>query len=280
MKRWLKEPLLHFLLAGGLLFVVYARLHRGGGEEPRVVRITAAEVNWLKETWSRQWHRPPDEQELRGLVTDYLKEELLAREARELRLDENDTIVRRRLAQKMEFIVQDTLRLAEPGEEALRRLYDDHRARYQNPTQISFTQLYFKTEAAARRGLEELRGDLAAEPGDRSLLEREYARVDAQTVTSLFGRKFADTLFGLDPGRWRGPIASGYGFHLVRINERQVAQPLPFDEVRARLRDDWRRLQEVEANEQFFAGLVKRYDVIAEESIQPLIVSLLAERVR
>ena len=120
MRRWLKEPLLHFLVVGGLLFAAHAWLHRGGGDAPHVVHLTAAEVNWLKEMWARQWQRPPNEQELRGLVTDYVKEGLLAREARALGLDENDTIVRRRLAQKLAFFVQDTARLAEAGEDAMR----------------------------------------------------------------------------------------------------------------------------------------------------------------
>jgi len=268
--KFLKEPLLHFLVAGGLLFAAYAWLNRGG-DETRVVHITAVEVNWLKETWARQWQRPPNEQELRGLVTDYLKEELLAHEAQELGLADNDTIVRRRLAQKMEFLVQDTARLAEPGEDELRLLYDASRARYQTPARMSFTQIYFKTEAAARQGLEELAKHTAAELGDRSLLESEYVRADEQTVTSLFGRGFAEKLFALKPGRWHGPITSGYGFHLVRISERQAAQPHPYDEVRAQVIEEWHRSRQAQANEQFFAGLLKKYEVVVEENVKPLI---------
>jgi hypothetical protein len=101
--RMLREPLLHFLLIGGLLFATYSWLRRGACDDtaPAGVRITASEVAWLKETWSRQWQREPTREELRGLATEFLKEELLAREARAMRLDENDTIVRRRLAQKV-----------------------------------------------------------------------------------------------------------------------------------------------------------------------------------
>ncbi len=98
MRYWFKEPLLHFLVIGGLLFSLYAWLDRVPDHEPRMIRITAEKVNWLKETWIRQWQRPPNEEELGGIVTDYLQEELLAHEARESGLNENDTIVRRRLA--------------------------------------------------------------------------------------------------------------------------------------------------------------------------------------
>lgn len=271
MRRWIKEPLLHFLLAGGVLFAAYVWLNRGNDSAPRAVEITSAEVNWLKESWTRQWQRPPSEQELRGLVTDYLKEELLAREAQELGLDEDDTIVRRRLAQKMEFLVQDTARLAEPGEEALRRFYDSRRARYQTPARITFTQIYFKTEAAGRRARDELKSRNAADLGDPSLLERDYAQADGQTVASMFGPAFAGQVFALAPGQWHGPLASGYGFHLVRVDAQQPGQARPFEQVRAQVLDEWHRVQQAKASEQFFAALLKKYDVVVEDSLKPLI---------
>ncbi|HQU29654.1 MAG TPA: hypothetical protein PKZ24_10835, partial [Nitrospirales bacterium] len=111
-------------------------------------------------------------------MTDYLKERLLAQEARELGLDENDTVVRRRLAQKMEFLVQDTARLAEPGEDELRQVYAAHRDNYTTPVHISFHQIYFKHEAGARQGLKELQMSGTGDAGDPILLEREYIRTD------------------------------------------------------------------------------------------------------
>ena len=119
MKRWLQEPLLHFLVGGAILFGIHAWVNPGSADSDtasRQIRIGAGEVRWLAETWERQWRRPPTQEELNGLVSNLLREELLAHEAKELRLDENDTIVRRRLAQKLEFMIQDTARLAEPTE--------------------------------------------------------------------------------------------------------------------------------------------------------------------
>jgi parvulin-like peptidyl-prolyl isomerase len=269
--RLSREPLLHFLIAGGLLFAAYGWLNRESADAPRTVRISVAEVTWLKETWARQWQRPPSEQELRGLVTDYLKETLLAREAQELGLDENDTVVRRRLAQKMEFLLQDTARLAEPGEDVLRRFYDARRTQYQTPGRVSFTQLFFKTEAAARHALGELKTRDVADLGDPSLLERDYAQADEQTVAATFGPAFAGQVFALAPGEWHGPLASGYGFHLVRVDAQQAAQARPFDEVRAQVLDEWHRVQQEKAGKQFFAGLLKKYDVVVEDSVKPLI---------
>ncbi len=271
MKRWLTEPLLHFLLLGGLLFAAYAWLDRGDSDTPRVVRISAAEVEWLKQTWSRQWQRPPDETELRGLVTDYLKETLLAREAQALGLDNNDTVVRRRLAQKMKFLVEDTARLAEPEDTVLRQYYDDHRVRYQKPASISFSQLYFKTELSAREALQVLIQNPAADLGENTLLQPELEQADGQTVANLFGQQFAAQVFALEGNNWQGPITSAYGYHLVKIKDRQAAQLHAFDEVRSQVLEDWYRTEQDRANEQFFAALLKKYDVVVEESVKPLI---------
>jgi PPIC-type PPIASE domain len=274
MKRWFMEPMLHFLFAGALLFAAYAWLNREGEGEPRVVRISAAEVNWLKETWTRQWQRPPDEHEIRGLVADYLKEGLLAREARELGMDENDTIVRRRLAQKMEFLVQNTARLAEPVEAELRRLYRANRANYQSPARISFTQIYFSTEPDAKRSLRRIES-LGGEPlGEPTLLEQDYRAADQPTVTNLFGPEFASSVFGLETGRWHGPVRSAYGFHLVRIGTREDPRQRNFAEVRAEVLEEWHRQQQDRAYADFLAALYQKYDVVVEPSVAPLVGSL------
>jgi hypothetical protein len=269
--RLSREPLLHFLIAGGLLFAAYGWLNRESADAPRTVRISVAEVNWLKETWTRQWQRPPTKDELRGLVTDYLKEALLAREAAEIGLDENDTVIRRRLAQKMEFLIQDTARLAEPGDEVLRRFYSANQARYQEPARVSFTQLFFRNESDAKQGLAQIATRSPDEIGDPSMLERDHAEADEQTVSSQFGDAFSRKVFGLETGQWHGPVASTYGFHLVRVSARQDAQTRPFGTARAQVLEDWQREQQAKAGERFFAGLLKKYDVAVDESVKPLI---------
>jgi hypothetical protein len=273
MKRLLKEPLLHFLLLGALLFAWNAGRDRGARERSasRQVRISEGDVRWLKETWARQWQREPNEPELRGLVTDYLREELLAREAREMGLDENDTVVRRRLAQKLEFLVQDTAHLDDPDDEQLRSFFEDRRAQFQIPARLSLTQLHFKSEAAARHGLEQLTTRGADELGERSLLERDHVRADERALASQFGSEFAAAVFALEPGSWQGPVASAYGFHLVRVREREAARPRPLDEVREQVIEEWQREQQTRANEQLFAGLLRKYDVVVDESIRPLV---------
>lgn len=268
---WFKDPLLHFFLAGALLFVAYSALHRGSKEAPRIVRLTAQEVNWLKETWNLRWQRPPTEEGLRDLVANYLQETLLAREAMEMGLDENDTVIRRRLAQKMDFFIVDAARLVEPDDATLRRYYDAHRAQYSAPSRVSFSQRFFGNEAAARQGLQKLSARADADIGEPSLFEDGYIAVSAQDVASIFGSDFASRLKGLSLGHWQGPIPSAYGFHLVFLHKRQIAEDRPYEAVRSKVLSDWRLEQETVAKARFFDKLLEKYTIETNEDIKKLL---------
>jgi len=280
-QNWLKEPLLHFLIAGLSLFAAYVWLNSDTADEKkaeRVVRITTAEVEWLKQTWARQWQRPPSEDEIKGLVTSYIKEQLLAHEAKTLGLDENDTVVRRRLAQKLEFLVKDTALLAEPTEEDLRQFYDAHPERFEAEARVSFTHVFFSreqnknAETRAKAALVTLSRDDATPEnmGDSLLIESEFHQVDKTTLAAHFGRDFADEVMALQPGAWAGPIESAYGLHLVRVSEVQPAVPSKFAEVKTEVLERWYEEREREANAQYLAGLLRKYDLVVDETVRPL----------
>ena len=281
MKRLLREPLLHFVVLGALLFGAYAWLNRGAvaSSESRQVRVSEGDVRWLVETWSRQRQRPPSRDELRGLVTGFLKEELLAREARAMGLEENDAVVRRRLAQKVEFLVQDTSRLAEPTDDDLRKFYAAHPERFQTDARISFAHVFFSREkrkdaaADAKTALVKLNdGTAKAEDmGDALLMDADPHDADPLAVTGQFGREFADSVFALKPGAWSGPIVSGYGLHLVRVSELKPGRQREFAEVKTQVLDRWREQRQSEDNEKYFASLLKKYDVVLDESVKPLV---------
>jgi hypothetical protein len=289
MKKFFQEPLLHFLLLGALLFGVYAWRNRGGPGEATAgqVRISERDVVWLKETWAKQWQREPDRDELRGLVTEFLKEELLAREAREMGLDQDDVYVRRRLAQKVEFLVQDSSRLALPTEDDLRRFHSAHPERFSEAATISFTQIYFSREtrtnadADARAALAQLNRDLATSGsptspqwGDRFMLNSEFQAVDPAAVAGQFGVKFAEAVFGLPLNAWQGPVESGYGLHLVRLTAQTPARLRDFAAVRAQVLDRWQDQRQREDNQKYFASLLKKYDVVLDASVKPLVGTL------
>ena len=278
MKRWLNEPLLHFLVLGALLFGVYSWRHHGGNGVGRV-RITANDIAWIKETSARQMGHEPSRDDLRGMVAVFLKEELLGREARALGLDENDLIVRRRLAQKVEFVVEDPSRLTEPTDGDLHRLYEANVGHYQTHASVSFTQAFFNpatrrdASADAKTALATLsRGASATKTlGDPFEIGAKLRDADLQDVAGQFGREFANAVFALKPGAWQGPIASSYGLHLVRVTEAKAARRLEFSEVEPQLRERWREEQQREAYERYLTTLMKKYDVVMDESLKPLI---------
>jgi PPIC-type PPIASE domain len=271
MRRWLGEPFLHFALGGALLFALYTALNPQSAQpEHGEIRIGAGEVKWLATTWQRQWGREPTAEELRMLVAGLVKEEVLAREAREMRLDENDTIVRRRLAQKVEFLVQDTARFAEPSEEELRRFYEASPGSFLTEPRVSFAQVYFsagrRQDAAA--ALPKLLGASPAEAakrGDRLLVEFEFRDADPQAVAAAFGPQFARAVFALPSGAWHGPIESGYGVHLVRVAAAQPAERRDFAEVRPLVLERWREQQQRDAEARYFERLRAKYKVVIEE---------------
>jgi hypothetical protein len=288
----LKEPLFHFLLAGVALFGAYSWINRAADSplatEAQQIHIGAGDVRWLAENWTTQWRRPPTHDELRGLVTDYLNEQLLAREARALGLEANDVIVRRRLAQKLTFLIDDTLRRAEPSEEELKRYYEANIHRYRTGGRISFAHIYFSPQrrADAHRDatdalklLRETGGPPPAKDlGDRLLIESELRDETNQVITNTFGPGFAQAVFALKTHVWSGPVESGYGLHLVRVSARQEPQVSSFSEVRARVLEDWRREQERSAKEHYIGELRKKYDVVVAEEIKELVAPAASAR--
>ena len=277
--RFYRDPLLQFAVAGALLFVGYALMNRGDPPSAEPVHIGNGEVRWLKETFANQWQRTPTDDELSGLVAGFIEEELLAREAKTLGLDQNDTIVRRRLAQKLTFLVDDTSRVAEPSDEDLRQFYDTNPKRFRVEPRVSFTQIFFnparrqhaETDAKAALVLISTAygSDHAATMGDPTLLETEIHDVDAQTISNLFGTDFARSIFLLRPGSWAGPVRSGYGVHLVQITDLRPATLSPFKEVRPKVLEEWRRQRENQTKAQYLGKLREKYGVVIDDNVSP-----------
>lgn len=284
MKKILKEPLVHFLVVGAALFGAYAWMRPpeapAAGKATKI-EITAGDARWLAENWATQWRRPPTRDELRGLIVDYLNEQLLAREARALGLEDNDVIIRRRLAQKLTFIIDDTTRRAEPTEQELQQYYEANAHRFRSDARISFAHVYFSPQrrADARSDAENALRQLVAEGatawnaslGDRLLIRSELRDETEQSVSSTFGPEFARAVFAIEAGRWAGPVQSGYGLHLVRVSALKEARLPPLSEIRERVVAEWTHQREARAKERYLAELRKKYDVVADEEVKALI---------
>jgi hypothetical protein len=287
--KWLREPLFHFLLIGALLFGLHALVNdpRVQSTDGKQIVVSASDIQMLRERWIKQWGQPPSEAQLRGLIKDFIREEILYREALTLGLDRNDTIIRRWLAQKMEFLSQDMAVPTDPTDAELARYLEEHRDTYWTPARMSFSHIYFSqdlrgvaTAANARHILAELQSEAdppsrAPERGDRFMLQHDYPARSQQEITELFGRAFATALFELDPGVWQGPVESSYGLHLVRVSERIEPRLPDLSEIRDQVQQDFLDVQRREANAAFYVNLRQRYEVVVDEAaIAPAAASL------
>lgn len=276
MKRILKEPLLHFLLLGVGLFIAYGLISKpGSSSAPGKIVVTMGQVEHLAAGFAKTWQRPPTPQELTGLVRDRVREEVYYREAMALGLDKDDTVVRRRLRQKMEFISDDIASQTEPTDADLSAYLSAHSDAFRVEPRYSFSQVYLSPDRHGdnlSRDTEELFAQLngtdgKTDPealGDSTLLAHQFTDVSASEVASQFGEAFAAKLPELTPGQWQGPVESGYGVHLVLISERAVARLPALVEVRDTVRREWDNAQRLEANETFYQELLKRYTVTIE----------------
>jgi hypothetical protein len=276
MKRWLKEPLLHFALLGALIFAVSAWRERQRPPENATanIEITAGTIAWLREGFTRQWHREPDADDLRGLLSDHLREEVLYREALAMGLDRNDSIVRRRMAQKMEFLTQDIAAAVEPEEAALRKFFEENAARYAKAARVSFRHVFFSKERRganlekdAAEALAALANGASDETmGDPFLREHVFTDADADEIAAALGREFAEKVTVTPAGEWRGPLPSSYGVHLVRVSERGESQAVAFEAVRDAVARDFSDKRRRTANQDFLERLKTQYRITVDEA--------------
>jgi hypothetical protein len=242
--RWLREPLIHFLLIGAGLFLLYHLVVGGDASAPREIVISEAHVDALAENFARTWMRPPTPQELLGLVDDYVKEEVFYREAVAMGLDRDDTVIRRRLRQKMEFVSEDTTAISEPDDEQLKRFLTAH-----------------PDELQAGRGPANL-----AEAGDPSMLPTGLEKASPQEVTGAFGEEFAAQLDKATLGQWTGPLQSSFGLHLVRVTNRTGATLPTLAEIRPIVLREWQAERSRDLSDAFYASLRSKYDVRLEDA--------------
>jgi len=262
--RLVREPLVHFLVLGAALFLLYGYVGDDGAERADRIVVDEAEIQRLAEQFQRTWMRPPSRQELEGLAQDYVKEEILYREALALGLDQDDLVIRRRMRQKMEFLNADLVEQQVPGEAELQAYLDAHPDKFRQPARFSFEQIYLSTGQSpdsAQRKAAALLLRLQAEPesdwqalGDPTLLPVALDDASVRDIAASFGRALANTIPAAPLNRWSGPYASEYGLHLVKVSEHTPA-------IRALVEREWGNEHRQQANERFYQALRERYAV-------------------
>jgi hypothetical protein len=275
LKAFIREPLVHFLVLGAGVFGLFAFVGDRSEIEPDEIVVGAGQIERLSQAWRKTRMRPPTQRELEGLIRDYVKEEIYYREAVALGLDQDNAVIRRHLRQKMEFLSEDIAAHTEPDDETLRAYLDANPDKFRTDPQITFQHIYFSRDtrgdlasADARRALATLSGDEAddeiAALGDPLPLPHSVELYSLREVANLFGREFAAQLTNLETGQWLGPIPSGFGQHLVIVDERVEAVLPQLDDVRAAVVREWREEQRQSVNQVFYETLRTRYNVVIE----------------
>jgi len=275
MKRLLREPLLHFLLLGAVLFTAHGILARGGSSEPGQIVVTRGQIESMALLFSRTWQRPPSGDELQELIRSRVREEVLYREGLALGLEREDPIVRRRVVQKLQFVVESGDD-AEPSDGELQAYLDLHPAVFEAQPTITFRHIYLDPRRReetlmvdAKRMLNELNSPAKApaisDLGDATTLPLDFDKVPASRIKDTLGNQFANALARIAPGPWTGPVESVYGMHLVQVTERTEPRVPVLAEVREAVKRDWQFAHRAEASEKFYQNLLQRYTVTIEQ---------------
>lgn len=278
--KLLNEPLIHFLLIGSLLFLVYdlrattASIPGGqSGSLTTQIVITQADIDQMHSLFTKTWQRPPSAEEKKTLLEDFARNEIYYREAVAMGLDRDDEVLKRRLRQKMEFIFEDISSWAEPTDNDLTAFLKKHQEKYLVDPQIAFRQVYVNAHKRGRSADADARQILAqlnrgADPdsvGDTTMMEPEFRLLPLWEIKRQFGDDFGSSLLQLKPGSWGGPVKSGFGLHLVLVKERKGGRLPDLKEVREAVKRDWAVDRQKEMKDAAYAKIRERYTVTVEQ---------------
>jgi len=276
--RFLKEPLLHFIVLGMAIFAGYAWLSDGGAA--RHIVVTRGQQESLIASFERAWQRPPTPEEFDGLLRDFIRQEIAYREADQMELDRNDIVIQRRLRQKLELLTEDLAAMAPPTGEELDAWYSEHAASYRTEPRYSFEQIYFSADLRGDHTREDLLATLAAlesgnessdaiDAGDAISLPQKMRDAPRFEVAATFGGEFADALETLPIGAWSGPVKSGYGLHLVRLSQRVESRIPALADVEQRVSNDLLTDRRRRAVDALYDRLAENYTITVESLDEP-----------
>lgn len=275
LRRWLREPLVHFMVLGLALFGTHSYINRGhsGVESSKQIALTIDDLRQMVLVFESQWKRQPTPQELQGMVEEKVREEVLYREGLAIGLDRDDTIVKRRMAQKMEFLAEDVATAHEPSAIELKSWFDKNSEKFALPSRYSFRHLYFSPDKRGKNAQEDatkILAEILREPedskqaaslADRFMFQDYYGDRTSEAIAKEFGPRFAVAVEKLKPGSWQGPIESGYGWHLVFVASVSPGRTPTFDEVELDVKTAWLADQKQQAWKKAYERMRTKYTV-------------------
>jgi len=274
----LREPLLHFLLIGTALFLLY----QWTGERPDAssteIVVTAGQIQHAVSGFEMTWGRPPSEIETDQIIDEIVRDEVYYREALTMGLDKNDDGIRARMRSKLEFLSQDVSAIEDPSDETLRAFMEAHPDDYPAEPQIAFRQVFLSLNGSAAEinaRINRLREQLAsgdagvdaASLGDESELSFAYELTPMDEIKRKFGRQFAQTIAKLEPGQWSGIIESEQGLHFVNVSERKEGGLANLADVHELVKMAWLEERREEVQEQAYERMREKYTVRVEPAV-------------
>ena len=273
LNRGLREPLVHFLFIGSLLFALYGAWNHSSQPGSKRIELTPDDLRQLQIGFASQWERQPTPEELAGLMENRVREEILYREALAMGLDKDDDIVKRRMAQKMQFLAEDIANAHEPTTAELKTWFERNQDKFLLPGRITFRHLYFSPDRRGQRAHDDalkVLAKIAGQPEDSKaaaaladtfMFQDYYGDRSQEQLTKEFGSQFAQGVFKLKPGSWQGPIESGYGWHLVFMDSVTSGRIPAFEEVEADVKSAWLADQRDQAWHKAYETMRAKYTV-------------------
>ncbi len=266
-KRILQEPLLHFAVVGSLLFFYLSS--NDATTKPQVV-ISEGRINQLTAQFSKTRQRTPSAEELKALIDNQVREDLAFKHGTQMGLVENDSIIKRRVQQKLEFMLNDSIASMAPSKEELQAYLDTHNEKFTIAPVYSFKHIYINPEKHedVNAFIAELQTEnldaVYQDRGDNIMLESDYTDSSSARIARLFGRKFTENLDSVTPGKWQGPVKSGFGLHLVLIDKKKAEHVATLAEMESEIKRDYRIDIQKETIDAFYEELQKEYNVTVE----------------
>jgi hypothetical protein len=267
-----REPLVHFLLIGAALFLLFELTREESLDPANSILVSQNQTEQLAAQFKRTWLRPPTDEELSGLIETYVRDEIYYREALAMGLDRNDPQVRQRMRLKLEFLLEDLTAQEPPTDDVLRAYLEQNPDRFRIEPRLSFRQLFLSfdrgatLEADAERILGQLEAGAGAENlGDQTMLPDEQTAVSKRSIARTFGERFAEAVIALEPGPWQGPLFSGLGAHLVLVTDRMEGYLPELAEIRSEVEQEYLAERRKELKDLAYRKLREGYEVIIEQ---------------
>ncbi|RLT99995.1 MAG: peptidyl-prolyl cis-trans isomerase [Ketobacter sp.] len=275
--KLLKDPFLHFFIIGALLFATYLWINPESMADDTEIVVDAGRIEQLRSRFERTWKRAPSDEELKGLIDNFIVEEILYRQALAMGLDDNDSVIRRRLRQKLEFLTMEAMHIEEPSADELQQYLEQNPELFQTSARFSFEQIYINTDQPIQNWKAQVatiqerlqKGEQVT--GSRSLIPQTFELATDFEIDRVFGHGFAASLAKQPLDQWSDPLVSGLGTHFVRINTYQPATTPPLMSVEKEVLREWRNTRNQKMKAELLEQLKAKYNIVIESASQSLV---------